>query len=70
MGTSVVRMSAWAGAPFMSAKAPARWSGLGKPRPVVLCPWGSKSTSSTSFSIMAREAARLMAEVVLPTPPF
>ena len=58
------------GAPFIRAKAPARWSGLGKPRPVVLWPWGSKSTSSTIFSIMARDAARLMADVVLPTPPF
>ncbi len=33
-------------------------------------PWGSESINRTRRSLAAREAARLMAVVVLPTPPF
>src|SRR3954470_14887206 len=39
------------------------------PRPVEALPCGSRSTSSTLCSA-ARTVARLMAVVVLPTPPF
>src|SRR6185503_15387914 len=41
-----------------------------RPRPEVRFPWGSASTASTRFSAAARLAARLMAVVVFPTPPF
>src|SRR5260370_23974312 len=41
-----------------------------RPRPVVEFDCGSQSTSSVLTSAAAREAARLMAVVVLPTPPF
>src|SRR5216684_9308799 len=40
------------------------------PTPLVLLPWGSKSTSNVRFSAAPRHAARLIAVVVLPTPPF
>ena len=40
------------------------------PRPEVELLWGSKSTSRVSWSKAARATARLMAVVVLPTPPF
>jgi len=43
---------------------------LGTPRPVVELPCGSQSASRTRISLTAREAARLIAVVVLPTPPF
>ena len=33
-------------------------------------PWGSESMTRTLKSLAAKEAARLMAVVVLPTPPF
>jgi hypothetical protein len=36
----------------------------------VLFAWGSQSTKRTFFSITAKEAAKFMAVVVLPTPPF
>src|SRR4051812_39378388 len=39
------------------------------PRPVEALPWGSRSSSRTLWSA-ARTVARLMAVVVLPTPPF
>ena len=38
--------------------------------PLVALPWESQSISKVLFSAAAREAARLMAVVVLPTPPF
>src|SRR5579884_1663930 len=40
------------------------------PRPVVLFPCGSQSTKRTFKSFEASDAAKLMAVVVLPTPPF
>ena len=41
-----------------------------KPIPVVAFPWGSESTNKTCKSLAASEAARLIAVVVFPTPPF
>src|SRR5580692_10593854 len=41
-----------------------------KPRPLVAFDCGSQSTSRVLTSAAAREAAKLMAVVVLPTPPF
>src|SRR3982750_424861 len=40
------------------------------PRPVEALPWGSESISSTFSPTAARAVPRLMAVVVLPTPPF
>src|SRR5271156_4713138 len=40
------------------------------PSPVLALPWGSRSISSTRRSIAASAVARLIAVVVLPTPPF
>src|SRR4030067_840221 len=40
------------------------------PAPDVAFAWGSRSTRRVVFSITAREAARLTAVVVFPTPPF
>src|SRR6185436_19419248 len=40
------------------------------PRPRVAFPWGSQSTRRTRRSRAPRPAPRLMAVVVLPTPPF
>src|ERR1700677_4222 len=40
------------------------------PKPVVVLPWGSASTTNTRRSLAAREAPRFMAVVVFPTPPF
>src|SRR6185312_187682 len=40
------------------------------PLPMVAFPWGSRSMSRTRRRVAAREAARLTAVVVLPTPPF
>ena len=40
------------------------------PSPLPAFPWGSMSTRSTFRSAEARLAARLMAVVVFPTPPF
>src|ERR1700733_14281258 len=40
------------------------------PRPVVALPCGSESIKSTRRSLAASEAAKLIAVVVLPTPPF
>ena len=40
------------------------------PEPVVALPCGSESINRTGTSFAANEAARLMAVVVLPTPPF
>src|SRR3989344_7640887 len=42
----------------------------GTPRPVEALPWGSMSTISTRLPMAARAVPRLMAVVVLPTPPF
>src|SRR5208282_923800 len=41
-----------------------------RPRPLVEFDCGSQSTSRVLTSAAAKEAARLMAVVVLPTPPF
>src|SRR5690349_10813162 len=41
-----------------------------RPTPLVRLPCGSTSTRRTRRSASAREAARLMVVVVLPTPPF
>lgn len=40
------------------------------PTPLVRLPWGSTSTRRTFCPAMASDVARLMAVVVLPTPPF
>src|SRR5690606_14961767 len=40
------------------------------PRPVEALPWGSMSTISTFSPMAAKAVPRLMAVVVLPTPPF
>src|SRR5215217_1673216 len=40
------------------------------PRPVEALPWGSESISNTRSPTAARAVPRLMAVVVLPTPPF
>src|SRR5690606_4394810 len=40
------------------------------PREVAAFPWGSRSRRRARYPLMAREAARLTALVVLPTPPF
>ena len=40
------------------------------PSPVVAFPCGSKSITNISLSFSARPAARLIAVVVFPTPPF
>src|ERR1700719_2613661 len=47
-----------------------RASSLAKPRPPVELAWGSQSMRSVGRPSRARAAARLMAVVVLPTPPF
>ena len=43
---------------------------LFNPEPEVVFPCGSESTTSTGISLAAREAPRLIAVVVFPTPPF
>ena len=43
---------------------------LATPKPVVAFPCGSESMTSTRRSFAASDAAKLMAVVVLPTPPF
>ena len=40
------------------------------PRPLVVFPCGSQSIRRTLTSLAARAAAKLMAVVVFPTPPF
>ena len=45
-------------------------SSLSIPSPLVVFPCGSKSIVSTFFPASARQADRLIAVVVLPTPPF
>src|SRR5206468_12688810 len=40
------------------------------PRPVDALPWGSRSTINTCSPIAASAVPRLIAVVVLPTPPF
>src|SRR5438477_535492 len=40
------------------------------PSPVEALPWGSRSTISTRSPMAARAVPRLIAVVVLPTPPF
>src|ERR1700749_4024298 len=47
-----------------------RSGSLANPRPLVAFDWGSQSTRSVFTSAAANDAARLMAVVVLPTPPF
>src|ERR1043166_7915161 len=47
-----------------------RSGSLAKPRPLVAFDCGSQSTSKDLTSAAAKEAARLMAVVVFPTPPF
>src|SRR3984957_222756 len=47
-----------------------RSGSLGNPKPLVAFDCGSQSTSSVFTSAAAKEAAKLMAVVVLPTPPF
>src|SRR5258706_792277 len=40
------------------------------PKPVLALPWGSRSITRTRFWVAASAVARLIAVVVLPTPPF
>src|SRR5260221_3986513 len=40
------------------------------PKPVLALPWGSRSITRTRCLVAARAVARLIAVVVLPTPPF
>ena len=40
------------------------------PKPVDALPWGSKSINKTFSPTAAKAVARLIAVVVLPTPPF
>src|SRR5580692_6504821 len=47
-----------------------RSGSLTRPRPLVAFDCGSQSTSSVSTSAAAMDEARLIAVVVLPTPPF
>src|ERR1035438_6675839 len=47
-----------------------RLSSRRKPRPEEALAWGSQSTRRILRPWMARQAARLIAVVVLPTPPF
>src|ERR1039458_6426153 len=47
-----------------------RSGSFARPRPLVEFDCGSQSTSNVLTSAAASEAARLMAVVVLPTPPF
>ena len=50
--------------------APRSMASLSMPQPVVALPCGSISISSTRRRMAAKDAARLTAVVVLPTPPF
>src|SRR5271157_6086203 len=50
----------------MEWRSSSRW----KPSPEVALAWGSQSTRRVLKPSIARQAARLMAVVVLPTPPF
>src|ERR1035441_8460487 len=50
----------------MEWRLSSRW----KPSPEVALAWGSQSTRRILRPSIARHAARLMAVVVLPTPPF
>src|ERR1039458_5301502 len=50
----------------MEWRLSSRW----RPRPEEALAWGSQSTRRTLRPSRARHAARLMAVVVLPTPPF
>src|ERR1035437_4050712 len=50
----------------MEWRLSSRW----RPRPEEQFAWGSQSTRRTLRPSRARQAARLMAVVVLPTPPF
>ena len=43
---------------------------LSTPNPLVIFPCGSKSIANTFFLLSAKQAARLIAVVVFPTPPF
>jgi hypothetical protein len=43
---------------------------MSTPRPLEALACGSASTTSTLFSSVANEAAKLMVVVVFPTPPF
>src|SRR6185437_5665898 len=47
-----------------------RWSSRAKPYPPVELAWGSQSMRRVLRPSSARAAERLMAVVVLPTPPF
>src|SRR5580704_14846645 len=47
-----------------------RASSRPKPRPPVVLAWGSQSMMRVGRPSRARDAAKLMAVVVLPTPPF
>src|SRR5208283_2426013 len=46
------------------------WEFFSTPQPMVALPCGSRSISSTRLLVAVKDAARLTAVVVLPTPPF
>ena len=56
--------------PSRNSYEPGERSFLPTPKPVEAFPWGSKSINRTFSPTAARAVARLMAVVVLPTPPF
>src|SRR2546421_5791845 len=66
-GTSAAASS---DSPSSTSQAPRSTFALSMPLPMVALPCGSRSMSSTRRLVAAREAARLTAVVVLPTPPF
>lgn len=69
--TCVLRRIRWMGSSRIRALYRDRRAGsLGKPKPPVVLLWGSQSTTSVFRSAAAREAPRLIAVVVFPTPPF
>src|SRR6202142_2227243 len=61
----------------MAVQSPSRtsqlvrdWAFFSMPQPMVALPCGSRSISKTRLLVAVKEAARLTAVVVLPTPPF
>src|SRR5664280_3060078 len=71
LSTSVGSIACWAGTSHIMTWYVLRRSGSRrKPSPLEALDWGSQSTSSVRTPREANDAARLMAVVVLPTPPF
>ncbi len=70
LGTAVATTALSTGSPSRMTPAVVARSRPETPRPPDAFAWGSTSTSSTRAPASARQAARLTAVVVLPTPPF